>query len=182
MARDLENIARNLVQEIVQHEEHGLDLGAIREAINDRAHEAADSACIYYHHCEEIIRDYETDPRADTETADEMGQTFKPSEYQNAMQAYAFWIARSIIEAEAGGVIDEIEEAIDHLEACDKLPPDVDRDSFVLTADCPHGWAAHDYEDDIGTCFWMSRQVDGCNAIAVPAGPVWVSYTWEPKP
>jgi hypothetical protein len=180
---DLEQTARNLVDEIVRHElDNGaIDLDAIRDAINERASNAADNDCIYYHWCEEIISQYESDPRADTDTADEMGYTFKPSEYLEAMQVYAYGIARSFIEAEASGIVDEIEEAVDWLEGCDKLPEDVTRDDFKLTADCPHGWAAHDYEEDNGACFWVSRQLDGCNAIAVPVAGVWVSYTWEPS-
>jgi hypothetical protein len=178
MTRDLEQTARNLINEMVRYSDGAIDIRAMREEVNESAHEAAESACIYYHWCQDIISQYESDPRADTDSADEMGQTFKPSEYQSAMAAYAFWIARSVIEAEASDIVDEIEEARDWLEDCDKLPEGIDRDDFRLSADCPHGWAAHDYETDNGACFWISGQLDGCNAIAVPVAGVWISYTW----
>lgn len=187
MARDLENAASSLIEDLVREIED-FDLVTLREDINDRAHEAAESACIYYHDCADIISRYETDPRADTESADDAGGTFKPSEYQQAMAAYAFFIARSIIEAEASDIVDKIEEAADDLEMSLSEPDDPrlprelpDRDTFRLSADCLHGWAAHDSEDAAGGCYWLSRQLDGCNAIAIPAGPVWVSYTWTPK-
>jgi len=178
--RDLERIGRDVVSDALP-QDGTIDIEALREEVGDRAHEAADSACIYYHHCLDIISDYESDPRADTDTADDCGGTFKPSQWQEAAQAYAFWIARGVIAAEADAAIDEIEEAIDHLSdalAGLPAPPDADVDDYRLTAQCPHGWAAHDREDSEGACFWTSRQLDGCNAIAVPVAGMWVSYTW----
>jgi len=176
---DLKDTAKSLVADLIRGDR--LDLGELREDIGERAFDAADNACIYYHWCEEIISRYESDPRADTDSCDaDNFAMFKPSEYQKAMQAYAFYIARSIIEAEACELMDEIEEARDHLAlALATVGPAPPSSDFRLSADCPHGWAAHDREDDHGACFWVSRQLDGCNAVAVPAAGVWLSYTWE---
>jgi hypothetical protein len=172
---DLRDTAKSLVADLIRGDR--LDLDQLRDDISEAADTAADNACIYYHWCEEIISRYESDPRADTESADNMGGKYKPSEYQQAMQVYAYGIARSIIEAEACELIDELEQAEEHL--TDVLNFPASGFPFHLSADCPHGWAAHDREDDHGACYWVSRQLDGCNAVAVPAAGVWLSYTWE---
>lgn len=174
-AIDLKDMAKSLIADLIRGER--LDMDQLRDEVNECSFDAADNACIYYHHCEEIIARYESDPRADTDSADDVGAIYKPSEYTKAMCDYAFGIARSIIEAEAGELIDELEEAAEHL--TDVLEFPAHGFPFRLSADCPHGWAAHDREDDHGTCFWVSKQLDGCNAIAVPAAGVWLSYTWE---
>jgi hypothetical protein len=187
--RDLEQTAANLVSELVHYEcmDKAIDLDALRYAINERTHEAADSACTYWSDCRDIISQYENDPRADCDSADDMGTTYKPSEYREAEQAYAFWIAWSIIQAEANAVVNAIDEAMtelwNELDVLDVDVLDVDyksEDDFRLTSDCPHGWAAHDRETKYGTCLWVSRQLDGCNAVAIPVAGMWVSYTWTP--
>jgi len=148
--------------------------------------DAAESACIYTHACADIIAHYDGDPRADTDSADDMGGEFKPSQYREAMQCYAHFIARSIIEAEAFALVDELDEAQEHLASVLSPLVDADESAFRLSRDCPHGWAAHDREDGPelsdrhGACYWVSHQLDGCNAVAVPAAGVWLSYTWEP--
>jgi len=186
---DLADVAKSLLADCLDDGTSGrykydLDLDRLREEISDRSFDAADSACINTHHCADIIAHYESDPRVDTGSADDMGE-FKPSQYREAMTAYAFCIARSIIEAEASALVDDLEEAQEHLaEAlaglpCGKLPKYPDRDNFRLSTGCPHGWASHNREDDAGACYWLSSQLDGCNAVAVPAAGVWLSYTWE---
>jgi len=174
---DLADIAKSLVADCIDGDT--LDLAKLREDISERSFDAAESACIYTHACADIIAHYEGDPRADTDSADD-GATYKPSQYREAMQQYAFFIARSIIEAEAFALVDELEEAQEHL--VDALAPlvDADESDYRLSRDCPHGWAAHNREDEAGACYWVSHQLDGCNAVAVPAAGVWLSYTWEP--
>lgn len=184
MSRDLENTAKSLVWEAVQYEHCSveIDLDSLREDIDELAHSRAESVCIYTNDCEQIICDYESDPRADTDTADDCGKEYKPSEYRDAMCAYAFWIARSVIQAEASDCVDAIAEAIDDLTAeLATLGIAADESLYRLSADCPHGWAAHDRENATGGCFWLSRQLDGLNAVALPCGGVWIGYTWEPK-
>jgi hypothetical protein len=174
-------MGRDLVSEIIP-DDGSINLDSLRDDISDRAHELADNAVIYYSDCTDIIAQYESDPRADTDSADHMGQTFKPSEWQEAKTAYAYWIARSIIEAEAIETVDAIGEAVETLtDELDKLAVEYDADSFRLSAYCPHGWAAHNRESAEGTCFWVSRQLDGCNSVAVPVCGMWVSFTWEPS-
>lgn len=181
---DLATAAEHMFADIVR--DNGTDIDAIRDEICERSHDAADSACIYYSACEDIISRYETDSRADTDSADDMGATYKPSEYLNAMRDYAFFIAWSIIEAEAFALADTLESAFDTLAeivnnpADRRMPADgMPADAMRLSADCPHGWAPHNFENDEGTCFWLSRQLDGCNAVAMPVAGIWLSYTWE---
>ena len=176
---DLKDTAKSLVADLIRGDR--LDVNELLDDICEASYEVADNACIYYHWCEEIISRYESDPRADTDSCDDDCAIFKPSEYQKAMQAYAFYIAKSIIEAEACELVKELEDARDHLAftLVNRAPDEDYVSKFRLSADCPHGWAAHDREDDWGACFWVSRQLDGCNAIAVPAAGVWLSYTWE---
>lgn len=181
MSRDLEQTAASLIAELMYDHNTLDDFESLRDDIFDRAHEAADSAVIYYHWCEEIISEYENHRSADCDSADDIGSTFKPSQYREAMQAYAYGIARSVIEAEASEIIESIEEAADELRTeCNKLDQSPDDDAIRLSGNCPHGWAAHDYETDAGACVWRSRQLDGCNAVALKSGPVWLSYTYDP--
>jgi len=157
-----------------------LDVDALEDNLCEYVDSATDSVCIYYHDCEDIISRYETDSNADTDSADDMGQTFKPSEYREAMTAYAYWIARSVIDANAHEIVGEIREAVDELESeLAELNVDVVGE-YRISRDCPHGWSAHDRENGNGACLWVSRQLDGCNAVAVPVAGMWVSYTWEP--
>lgn len=182
MSRDLKQTAANIVAELVYDHDTLDDLSDLRDAVSDMAYERADSAVIYFHWAEEIISKYENHPSADCDSADDCGGTFKPSEYRQAMTAYAYGIARSVIEAEASEAIDAIEEAADELrDELAKLGQAPDDSDIRVTADCPHGWAAHNYETELGACVWKSRQLDGCNAIAIKSGRVWLSYTWEPE-
>jgi hypothetical protein len=189
---DLKNTAESLIADLINglvvSQKSSVDIDALRDAVSEGAHQSAEDACIYHHHCEDIISRYEGDPRAEADGADdETGATYKPSEYRAAMGAYAYHIARSIIEAEAYALIDEIDEAVDTLADIMNNHNDerllrgaIDTPEKVrITTDCPHGWAAHDYENNDGACFWVSRQLDGCNAVAIPAAGVWLSYTWE---
>lgn len=180
---DLKDIAKSLLADCIDGDR--LDLRKLREGIYERSFDAADSACIYTHACADIIAHYESDPRADGDEADHIGESYKPSQYREAMQCYAHFIARSIIEAEACELIEELELASEHLTtvlaALSPLVPVAGiEDAFRLSRDCPHGWASHNREDEAGACYWLSRQLDGCNAVAVPAAGVWLSYTWDP--
>jgi hypothetical protein len=95
----------------------------------------------------------------------------------------AFWIAHSIIEAEAYALVDELEEANEHLAEAlaslpyGKLPMYPERDKIRLSADCPHGWAAHDREDDYGACYmdlacnWLRRRHWNVSRYMVCPGP-----------
>lgn len=160
-----------------------LDFDAIRDSISDAAHEAADSVCIYYHHCVDIIQDYEGEYGAD---ADDCGSRFKPSEWQQAAQAYAYGIARAAIAADAEREADALEEKADAMvRAIVQMLPEcaepIDADSLRVGRDCPYGWVPHDDEDEDGICYWRGGQLDGCNGVAVQSGAVWLYYSWQPK-
>jgi hypothetical protein len=196
MSTNLETVARGLFADIIGDLEYGrvktglmadhnapINIDDIRDAIAERADQAADDACIYFSHCSEIIDRYENDKRADIESADDIGTTYKPSEYLNAMRDFAFGIARSIIAAEAYELADELESALDEICSAVFAKTEIRHITVAdirLSADCVHGWAAHNFENDAGVCFWLSQQLDGCNAVAMPAAGVWLSYTWEP--
>lgn len=177
---DLEKIAEDVVADALPNDGK-LDIEALRESIVEYVDSAAESVCTYYHHCEDIISRYESDRFADCDSADDMGREYKPSEYREAMAAYAYWIARSVIDGNAHHIVDSLAEAIAELESeLDTLGVEYDSDAFRISADCIHGWASHDRENGNGGCFWISRQLDGCNAVAIPVSGMWITYTWTP--
>jgi hypothetical protein len=175
---DLESVAKDVVADCLP-QDGKLDVDQIEDDISEYVDSATDSVCTYYSQCDEIIRRYESDPSADTESADDMGQTFKPSEYQEAMVAYAYWIAHGVIDSNAREIIGEIREATEELES-ELAAFDIDASEYRISRDCPHGWAAHDRENGNGVCYWISGQLDGCNSLAVPVAGMWISYTWTP--
>lgn len=182
MARDLEDSARNCLSDVI-YDVETLDLDKLREDAQEAAWSAADNACIYYSHCLDIIRDYESDSRADPECLDD-SKTYKASEWQEAVQAYAFAIAYSVIQAEVSELLGKVEESAESLvDVVNELLSDdsIDASDLRVSLSCPHGWASHDLENEDGVHLWTSRQLDGCNAVAVDAGPFWLSYTWTPE-
>jgi len=178
MTIDLREVAENVVADILPTDGK-LNIDQMIDDSDEYVFSAAESACTYYHQCEDIISRYETDPAADTDSADELGKLYKPSEYQQAMADYAFWIARSVIDSNVREILDEIKESADELES-ELAAIDIESDGLRISRDCPHGWSAHDRENGNGGCYWESRQLDGCNAIAFPVAGVWLSHTWTP--
>jgi len=176
MTADLRNTAENIVADMLPTDGK-FDLDHMEEELDEYVFSAAESACIYYHWCADIISRYESE--GDTESADDMGKLYKPSEYQQAMADYAFWIARSVIDSNVREILDEIRESADELES-ELAAMGIEFDGLRISRDCPHGWAAHNRENENGGCYWLSRQLDGCNAIAFPVAGVWLSHTWEP--
>jgi hypothetical protein len=180
MSRDLDNTAWNCLADAL-YDMDTFDAGELRERADDMAFSAAESACTYYSDCMDVIDRYERDAGSEVEDYN-CGREFKAEDWRDAMTAYASAIAIVVIRAKVNEACDEIEEAADTL--CDELRevgPDVEPEALRIGRDCPHGWAAHDREDSAGTHFWVSRQLDGCNALAVKAGGVWLSYTWTPE-
>jgi len=179
---DLEDRARNMLGEIGAAQS-GFDLEAIKDEISDRSHEEADNCVIYTHAALQIINDYERELGPDCGSDD--GVTYKADEWQNAMTAYAYWIAREILDRDAHSLLERAEEFADSLveaisEATDdRLSPFYD--DLRVSRDCPHGWASHNREDVDGSLLWLSAQVDGLCAAAIDAGPFWLSFTWDPR-
>lgn len=177
---NLEATASRMVCELAA-ELGTLDFDELREQATDRAHEEADNACIYYSACMDLISDYESDPRARDADADS-GDTFPPSEWQRAMQIYAYYIACAVIGAEASEFIDALEESADDLiDALHAEGVDVGADNLAITTRCPHGWAPQEKIDGMLN-YWHPRDLEGCRAIAIEtACDAWLSFTWTPE-
>lgn len=177
---NLESRAVDMIGEIIAYDMKTLDLDALRDGISDAAHQEADNACIYTHHCLQILDDYERHSAAPNES--EMGGEFRSDQWREAATAWAYEVACSVLCAEASEAIDTIEERADEL--CDALIAILpggftDASDLTVTRDCPHGWAAHDKEAG-AVLYWISKQLDGLNALAIDAGPFWLSFTWNP--
>jgi len=82
----------------------------------------------------------------------------------------------------ASSAADEIEQATDALRDTAEGYGLEDPADPRVTSDCPHGWAAHDREDEAGTHFWTEGNLEGCRAVAVKVAGIWLSYTWTPEP
>lgn len=170
---NLEDRARNAISEAL----YGMDTydaRTLRDALEDRASEEADSACIYHHHCAQIIQDYERDY-----PAEDMGGTYTAEQWQEAQTAYAYGVAYAALSAMIEEHLTAIDAAAEALaDTLDTDYPDAPAPDRRISADCPHGWAPHDREDDEGVHHWSPAHLEGCHAIAVEVSGVWVSYTW----
>jgi hypothetical protein len=157
-----------------------LDMVALRDGADDMISGAADNACIYHGDCLEIINRYERDaPNAEDMTG---GTTYKAADWQQAMCAYAYAVAYAVISQNVHSLLDEIEQTADDLRDTAEGYGLEDPADPRVTVDCPHGWAAHDREDEVGTHFWTEGNLEGCRAVAVKVAGIWLSYTWTPKP
>jgi hypothetical protein len=156
-----------------------LDLDALRDGAQEQASNAADNACTYHSDCLEIINRYEREaPDAEDMTG---GATYKAADWQQAMCAYAYAVAYTVISQDVNNLIDDIEQtAADLRDTAEGYGLEDPADPRV-TADCPHGWAAHDREDEAGTHFWTEGNLEGCRAVARKVAGVWLSYTWTPE-
>jgi hypothetical protein len=176
---NLEERAENAISEALYGMKH-YDASTLRNALEDRAHEEAESACIYHHWCAQIIQDYE---REHGEEADDMGGTYTASQWQEAQTAYAYGIASAALSTMISTRLDEIEEAADDLsDLCRDAAGEQFDGDLTIGAACPHGWAPHDREDENGTHFWSPAHLEGCHAIARQVCGVWLSFTWTPAP
>lgn len=156
-----------------------LDLDALRDGVEDLISSAADNACIYNSDCFEIISGYERDaPNAEDMTG---GLTYKAEEWQQAMCAYAYAVAYTVISQNVHSLIDDIEQAADDLRDAAEAHGLEDPADPRVSSDCPHGWAAHDREDAKGTCFWSESNLEGCRAVARKVAGIWLSFTWTPE-
>jgi len=155
-----------------------LDIDTLRATAQDLAFSAADSATTHTSDCYAIINRYETEAGNDV---DDLcgGATYSAPDWRDAMTAYAFAIARVIIDRQVGEALQEIDTAADLLAdaAAEYGAPDIDEPRISL--DCPHGWAPHEKEDN-GMLYWTESDLEGCRAVAIQAGGIWLSYTWTP--
>lgn len=156
-----------------------LDLDALRDNAEEQASSAADSACTYTIACLDIISKYERE----ADGAEDMtsGQTYEAADWQQAMCAYAYAVAYTVIRRNVHNLLEEIEEAADDLRDAAEAHGLEDPADPRISRDCPHGWAAHDREDEAGTCFWTESKLEGCRAVARKVAGIWLSYTWTPE-
>lgn len=179
MARiNLEAAAADCIADAVYGMET-LDMEALRDGAEDMASSAADNACIYYSNCMDIINRYERDaPDAEDMTG---GDTYKAADWQQAMCAYAYAVAYTVISRNVHGLLEEIEQAADGIYTAAEAHGYTGTADPRVSSDCPHGWAAHDREDAEGTCFWTEGNLEGCRAVARKVAGIWLSYTWTPE-
>lgn len=174
---NLEDRAENAISEALYNMKT-YDAADLRERMEDRAHEEADTVCIYQHWCQQIIQDYESEYG---DEGDDQNAVFTCSQWREAMTAYAYGIARAALSCMIDHNLKEIEEAADDLSgmAAD-LAGDDWTGELTISATCPHGWAPHDKEDEDGTHFWSPANLEGCRAFAREVCGVWLSFTWTP--
>ena len=179
MARiNLEAAAADCINDAI-HGMGTLDLRALRDGAEEQASNAADSACTYTSACLDIISEYERE----ADGAEDMtsGQTYEAADWQQAMCAYAYAVAYTVISRNVHDLLEEIEEAADDLRDAAEAHGLEDPADPRISANCPHGWAAHDREDVVGTCFWTESKLEGCRAVARKVAGIWLSYTWTPE-
>ena len=181
MTKDIREYAADATAEALEYADCGADLDRAEDEIYEALHSAADSYALGHNNLD-TIQHLERDHWRDAEELIS-GTKYTAAEYSQAMEAYAGALAHAAITAEGYAVKKEIEEAADELiEAITTATngehaPDASELKF--NRQCPHGWASHDKEEN-GLCFWISRQLDGCNSIAANTAGGWISYTWTP--
>ncbi|QQS10762.1 MAG: hypothetical protein IPK81_14065 [Rhodospirillales bacterium] len=161
------------------------DADSLRDSVfDDHIASAVESACVYYHACAEIISRYEHDYGRDAEDlADGAGPIYKASQWQEAQVAYAAAICDAAIRAEAETLLSEVAERADSLAALanENGASGIDASDLRVTLNCPHGRAPHERETADGAHIWQPGELEGCRAVAIDAGPFWLSYTWTPE-
>lgn len=175
---NLEAAARDCISDAI-YGMSTLDMEALRDGAEDQTSSAADNACTYTSACLDIISDYERE----ADGAEDMtsGQTYEAADWQQAMCAYAYAVAYTVISQNVHSLIDDIEQAADDLRDAAEAHGLEDPADPRISSDCPHGWAAHDREDAEGTCFWTESKLEGCRAVARKVAGIWLSYTWTPE-
>jgi hypothetical protein len=138
-----------------------------------------DSFAPYTHEETELISELEQEYWRDAE--DLCGETtYKATEWEAARRAYASALAYTAYSSIWEQIKQELTEAIEQFES-DALDSGCDAPVMSLCSYCLHGWAAHDREDEDGTMFFESRQLDGCNGLARQSSGVWLSVCFVPK-
>jgi hypothetical protein len=183
MKRDLQEYAENRFSEEIANTVEGfVDVADAVSTVEDLEGDFdAESYCPYYHEQVEVIDNYESDFGNEAEDICDSGTTYKASEYQQALTAYAYAIAYCGFQSYFQAAKSELIEALEEFEADAQLHLNTGEEIRVqLTTDCPHGWAAHDRELEDGTMIWESGQLDGCNGMAREVSGVWISCRISP--
>ena len=179
MTVNLRQTAENVISDAV-YGMTTLDLDALRESADEQTHSAAESVTIYLIDCRDIISRYESE--ADDSTVDDLtgGKTYTAGEWREAMHAYAFGVAYSVLSQEVNGLLHAIDVVAEDLATAATEHGCPDTLEPRISTDCPHGWAAHDREDEAGVHFWTEGNLEGCRAVATRVAGIWLSYTWTP--
>lgn len=128
----------------------------------------------YSHQESEVISELEDEHWRDAQDIADSGQTFKPSEWEQARRAYAAALAYTAFSSLWETAKHELIEAIEQFES-DAESIGCEEPIISLSMTCLHGWASHDREDEQGTMFFVSRQLDGANGLAREIDSVWLS-------
>jgi hypothetical protein len=181
MTRDIREYAADATAEALEYADCGADIDQADDAIYEALQSAADSYALGHNNLD-TIQHLERDYWREAEEYSNEKQ-YSAAEYSQATEAYAENLARAAIMAEGYAVRKEIETAADELIEAIRSATNgehtPDASELKLNRQCPHGWASHDKEEN-GLCFWVSRQLDGCNSIAASIPGGWISYTWTP--
>jgi hypothetical protein len=141
-----------------------------------------DSYCPYYNQQDEVISRYESDFGQEAE--DIAGeQTYKASEYQQALTAYAYAIAYIGFSQYLAEAKDELKQAVADFANDAALHLVLDEEPMIqVSSSCIHGWASHNRETADGLMIWESGQLDGCNGAAIKTDSgLWLSCCIERK-
>ena len=141
------------------------DFGAIRDEAREQIPEQADNACIYTHNCMDIISRYERDAGP----YEDLGGTYRADQWQEAMTAYAYGVASSIIGSRVEEMLERVEECAEALRVASDL------DDLHISPRQPYETTAHTSENADGVLHWRDLEGSGpAWAIESPAG--WI-YT-----
>lgn len=179
MTVNLRQTAENVISDAIYGMET-LDIDALRESADEQTHSAAESVTTYHRDCLDIISRYESE--ADDADVDDLTgcKSYTAGEWREAMSAYAFGVAYSVLSQEVAELVQAIDTAADDLATAAPAHGLNNDDEPRISTDCPHGWAAHDREDEQGTHFWTEGNLEGCRAVATRVAGIWLSYTWTP--
>lgn len=178
---DLDVYAKDAVRAaILEDMGKGFSESELRDAVEERIYVMADDVCISYADCQQIIDDYD---RAVSRDAEEyQGEAeYKAQDWEQAMVAWAYCVARAYLSQAAQEPIQEALDARERvLEVAQGLGFDGDEEAVEVSHDCPHGWAPHDYEEADGVCVW--KRLEGeCTAVSLDAVGLCFSICWTPS-
>lgn len=178
---DLNACAKDAVRAaILEDLSKGFSEDELREKVTERLDTEADNACIYTHKCMQIIDEYEREAGRAAEEY-QGGAEYKAEDWQKAMTAWAYCVARAYLSQAAEEPIQEALDARERvLEVAQGLGFDGDEEDIEASYQCPHGWAPHDYEEDDGVCVW--KRLEGeCMAVSLDSVGLCFSVCWTPS-
>lgn len=152
----------------------------LRDEIESLEHDFDfDSYASHTHEENETISELEKEYWRDAE--DILGETtYKATEWEAARRAYAGALAYTAYSSLWEQSKQELIESIEQFES-DAIDSGCNEPVISLSLSCIHGWASHEREDENGTMFFESRQLDGCNGLARQLSGVWFSVCFVPN-